>query len=126
MKRRFRLSRSNDIQRVRRSGKSYAHPLLVLLVAPAPVAPAQPSQTQIAIITGRRIGFAVQRNRIKRQIRACLDKQLPDLPNGWHLVVLARQSIVRANFAEIDQGLRSVLKRAGLSMETRAEDGRNP
>ena len=121
MKRRFRLSRSNDIQRVRRVGKSYAHPLLVLVAAPA-----QSSQTQIAIVTGHRIGFAVQRNHIKRQIRACLDKLLPDLPDGWHLVVLARQPIIRADFAEIEQSLRSVLKRAGLIVEVKAEDGRIP
>jgi len=121
VKRRFRLSRSNDIQRVRRAGKSYAHPLLVLVAAPA-----QSSQTQIAIITGRRIGFAVQRNRIKRQIRACLDKLHPDLQDGWQLVILARQPIIQANFAEIDQALKSVLRRAGLIVEVKAEDGRNP
>ena len=32
MKRCFRLTRSNDFKRVRRSGKSYAHPLVVLYV----------------------------------------------------------------------------------------------
>ena len=121
MKRRFRLSRSNDIQRVRRVGKSYAHPLLVLVASPA-----QSSPTQVAIITGRRIGFAVQRNRAKRQIRACFDKLLPDLPDGWHLVVLARQPIVGADFAEIEQGLKSVLRRAGLTVKIKAENGRNP
>ncbi len=121
MKRRFRLSRSNDIQRVRREGKSYAHPLLVLVAVPV-----QSSQTQIAIITGRRIGFAVQRNRIKRQIRACFDKLLPGLQDGWRLVILARQPIIQADFADVDQALRSVLRRAGLMVEVKAEDGRNP
>ena len=125
MKRRFRLTRSNDIQRVRRAGKSYAHPLLVLLVAPALETSAQPAPTQVAIITSHRIGFAVQRNHVKRQIRACWDKLLPNLPGGWHLVVLARQPIVRAEFAEIEQALRSVIRRAGLIVEVKAEDGRN-
>ena len=125
MKRRFRLTRSNDIQRVRRAGKSYAHPLLVLLVAPAIGTSAQQTPAQVAIITSRRIGFAVQRNHVKRQIRACWDKLLPNLPEGWHLVVLARQPIVRAKFAEIEQALRSVIRRAGLTVEVKAEDGRN-
>jgi ribonuclease P protein component len=125
VKRRFRLTRSNDIQRVRRAGKSYAHPLLVLLVAPASEASAQQTPAQVAIITSRRIGFAVQRNHVKRQIRACWDKLLPNLPDGWHLVVLARQPIVRAEFAEIEQALRSVIRRAGLTVAVKAEDGRN-
>lgn len=128
MKRRFRLTRSNDIQRVRRVGKSYAHPLLVLVVAsaPAPQPKSSPSPSQVAIITSRRIGFAVQRNHVKRRIRACWDKTLPNLPDGWHLVVLARQPIVRADYAEIEKALKSVIKRAGLTVEVKAEDGRNP
>jgi ribonuclease P protein component len=125
VKRRFRLTRSNDIQRVRRAGKSYAHPLLVLLAAPAPIVPTPQAPAQVAIITSHRIGFAVQRNRIRRQIRACWDKLLPNLPDGWHLVVLARQPIVRADFAEIEQALRSVIRRAGLTVQVKAEDGRN-
>ncbi len=32
MQRKFRLTRSEDFKRVRRSGKSYAHPLIVLIV----------------------------------------------------------------------------------------------
>jgi ribonuclease P protein component len=32
VQRRFRLTRSEDFKRVRRSGKSYAHPLVVLIV----------------------------------------------------------------------------------------------
>lgn len=122
MKRRFRLTRSNDIQRVRRVGKSYAHPLLVLVVVSAPVTQAAPSQ--VAIITSHRIGCAVQRNHIKRQLRASWDKLLPNLPDGWHLVVLARQPIVRADFAEIEKALKSVIRRAGLTVEVKAEDGR--
>jgi ribonuclease P protein component len=125
VKRRFHLTRSNDIQRVRRAGKSYAHPLLVLIVAPEPVVGTQASPSQVAIITSHRIGFAVQRNHIKRQIRACWDKMLPNLPDGWHMVVLARQPIVRADFAEIERALRSVIRRAGLTVEVKAEDGRN-
>jgi len=120
VKRRFRLSRSNDIQRVRRAGRPFAHPLLVLLAAPA-----SSSQTRIAIITGHRVGFAVQRNRIKRQIRACLDRLLPSIRDGWHLVVLARQPIILADFVEIDQALRSVLRSARLIIEVKTEDGRN-
>ena len=32
MQRKFRLTRSEDFKRVRRSGKSYAHPLVILIV----------------------------------------------------------------------------------------------
>jgi ribonuclease P protein component len=97
----------------------------VLIVAPEPVVGTQASPSQVAIITSHRIGFAVQRNHIKRQIRACWDKMLPNLPDGWHMVVLARQPIVRADFTEIERALRSVIRRAGLTVEVKAEDGRN-
>lgn len=43
MQKRFRLSRSEDFKRVRRIGKSYAHPLVVL------VAQANETSTQIRV-----------------------------------------------------------------------------
>jgi ribonuclease P protein component len=109
VKQRFRLTRSTDIQRVRRVGKSYAHPFVVLVAAPEPQA-----LPRIGIIGGSRIGNAVQRNRAKRQIRACLDQTLPHLKPGWDLLILARRPITQGKYSEIQAALNSLFQRAGL------------
>lgn len=113
VKRRFRLTRSTDIKRVRRLGKSYAHPLIVLITSPNPE-----QVVRVGVVAGVTVGKAVQRNRAKRQIRACLNEIMPALADGWDMIVLARQPIIDANFTEIRFALKNVLRRAGLLMGT--------
>lgn len=109
MKRSFRLTRSTDFKRVRQCGKSYAHPLVVLIRAAN-----EGQQTRIGLITGLRVGGAVQRNRARRQMRAVLHELIPFLKPGWDLVFIARQPISAARFSEIQEALTGLVKRAGI------------
>jgi ribonuclease P protein component len=109
VKRRFRLTRSTDFQRVRRIGKSYAHPLVVFIAAPNNL-----DQVRVGVVAGRSVGSAVQRNRAKRRLRACLEPQINCLSGGWDLIFLARKSMDQAGFAEICKAVQLLLKRAGL------------
>ncbi len=109
MKRRFRLTRSTDFQRVRRIGKSYAHPLVVLVAARNEL-----SQVRIGVVAGRAFGQAVERNRAKRRLRACLQECLPHLSPGWDCIFFARKPLGQAGFAEICAAVQLVLKKAGL------------
>ena len=70
MQRKFRLTRSEDFKRVRRSGKSYAHPLVVLIVQ----AHDQP-RVKVGVAAGRTVGTAVYRNRALEPAR--MDFRLP-------------------------------------------------
>ncbi|HOG79944.1 MAG TPA: ribonuclease P protein component [Anaerolineaceae bacterium] len=112
MKRSFRLTRFTDFQRVRRSGKTYAHPLVVLIVAPG-----ESSAVQVGVAAGRVTGNAVERNRAKRRIRACMDGLLPRLTPGWDLILLARKPIHGATFDQLQTALQTLLGRAGLLLQ---------
>ncbi len=109
MKRQSRLRQSNDIQRVRRLGRSYAH-LLVVLVAFPSLHPG----TRIGVIAGSKVGKAVERNRAKRRIRACMDQLCPQVTQGWDMVIFARHPICQASFVEIRSALMDLLRRAKL------------
>ena len=109
MKRGFRLTRSTDFKRVRRFGKSYAHPLVVLV--------AQPSQdpfTRVAVVAGASVGGAVVRNLAKRRLRACLDEVYPNCLPGWDLILIARKPIAQADFLHIRAAVFGVFRTAGL------------
>ena len=67
MQRKFRLTRSEDFKRVRRSGKSYAHPLVVLIVQTH-----EQPRVKIGVAAGRTVGTAVHRNRAKRLLREAM------------------------------------------------------
>lgn len=116
MKRRFRLTRSNDFKRVRRSGKSYAHPLVVLFVfakhlcGTASEAPG----VRVGVAAGRTVGNAVRRNRAKRLLRAAMQNFYPKIVPGFDLVLIARQSLPSATLTQIQEALFKLLSRAGL------------
>lgn len=112
MKHKFRLTRSTDFKRVRRFGKSYAHPLVVLVTQHN-----ENGELHIGVTASRTVGGAVQRNRVRRQIKACFDEFLPDIRRGWELVIVARQPIVRAEYCEIRSGIARLLEQAGLMVE---------
>ena len=109
LNRKFRLTRSTDFKRVRRSGKSYAHPLVVLIVLPN----CSP-HTHFGIAASRSVGSAVQRNRAKRMLREALRPLLPEVQPGWDAVLLSRAPTVQASLHQVQEGLRSCLRRANL------------
>jgi ribonuclease P protein component len=109
VKRRFRLTRSTDFKRVRRIGRSYAHPLVVLVVAPNDL-----QQVRIGIVAGKTVGGAVERNRAKRRLRACIEPCLPQLMTDRDLIFLARKPMDQVGIAEICAAVQLVLRKAGL------------
>jgi ribonuclease P protein component len=105
--RNFRLKQSTDLKRVRRSGKSYAHPFIVLVVLPE-----EGVKTLFGVMAGRSVGNAVQRNRAKRLIREAIRPLLPKVLPGWKVIVIARKSLLNAEFTEISTSLQGLLARA--------------
>ena len=109
MNRRFRLRRNADFQRVRREGRSYAHPLVVLIVAPNDV-----GRVRVGVAAGRSVGHAVRRNRAKRRLREVMRPWLPHLPTGYDLLLIARRPAAEAEFAAIREAVAALLRRAHL------------
>jgi ribonuclease P protein component len=109
VQRKFRLTRSTDFKRVRRTGKSYAHPFVVLVVKANEV-----SRVRVGVTAGRSVGGAVQRNRAKRLLREAMRPLLPDLPLGWDLILIARPALLSTPLPDICQVLTGLLRRARL------------
>ncbi|RMF48297.1 MAG: ribonuclease P protein component [Anaerolineae bacterium] len=109
VKRTFRLRKSTDFKRVRQRGKSYAHPLAVLITLPNDLPLAR-----IGISAGRSVGNAVYRNRAKRRLRAIASTLFPYITPGWDIVLLARKNIHHADHATLHNALVHLFHRAGL------------
>lgn len=109
MNRNYRLTSSIDIQRVRRNGTSFAHPLLVLYLLRR-----GQGGTQFAVSAGRSVGKAVQRNRAKRLIRAALQELIPRIKDGWNIVIVARKPLASANCQDAKKALESLFEKANL------------
>ncbi len=109
MKRNLRLTRSEDINRVRKKGTSFAHPSIVLGFIPN-----QLESNRTAVIAGRSVGGAVQRNLAKRRIRSAFQGLMPEIKQGFDLVLIARKPILDLQYELLLGSLRSLLDRAGL------------
>ena len=118
MNRRFRLTKSTNFKRVRRYGKSHAHPLIVLIALPS-----QAENTRFGVAAGRSVGNAVKRNHAKRLLRHAIQQVMPLVKPGWDIVLIARHTLAEATFQQTVTALVNLLGRAKLLQE--AHDFKN-
>jgi ribonuclease P protein component len=109
VQRKFRLTRSEDFKRVRRSGKSYAHPLVLLIVETR----SQP-QLKVGVAAGKSVGTAVDRNRAKRLLREAMRTLIPRTASNADLLLIARPALVSASLEEVQEALAALLGRAQM------------
>jgi ribonuclease P protein component len=106
LNRKFRITSTNDFQRVRHSGKRYAHPLVMIIVGES-----KDENSHVGIITGKSVGNAVKRNLARRRIREILNGCLIQFKQPHDIVVIARPSIDNAQYLELNQAINGLLKK---------------
>jgi ribonuclease P protein component len=112
VQRKFRLTRSEDFKRVRRSGRSYAHPLVILIALKSEKN--EQGNLRVGVTAGRTAGTAVRRNRAKRILRAAMRSLLPNIGSSVDLILIARSGLTSATLDETRQALLDLLQRAQL------------
>jgi ribonuclease P protein component len=106
-RKRGRLSRSGDFDRVYRDGSSRANRFLVLYSFPRSREPG--SEPRLGVSVGRRVGGAVVRNKVKRTLREAFWSLAERLPEGHDFVVVARPGVEELVAREGAAGLESSL-----------------
>jgi ribonuclease P protein component len=94
VKRRHRLSRSRDFDAVYRKGTSVSTRYVVLYsFAREDDAGGAP---RLGLAVSRKVGGAVERNRLKRRLRTAFDELEPTLDEGRDYVLVARPGLAEA------------------------------
>ena len=109
MKRRDRLRGRERFAQVRRQGKCWTHRLVVLCALPNEL----PS-SRFGVSVSKRVGGAVLRNKVRRQLKEIVRLRLPLIAPGWDVVLIARPPIAQADFRQLESALERLLQQAGL------------
>ena len=91
-RKRGRLSRSGDFDRAYRDGRSHANRHVVLYAFPRGADDAG-DEIRLGISVGRKVGGAVERNRVKRAIREAFWALSERLPAGHDFVIVGRSGV---------------------------------
>jgi ribonuclease P protein component len=103
------LSRPQDFAAIQDGGIYVSHPLLSARFLRTDL-----EVTRFGLSTGRRLGGAVVRNRVRRRIREVLRGMMPSFQPGWDVLIIARPAIVTADHDVLVGALQRTLVRGGV------------
>jgi ribonuclease P protein component len=108
-----RIKQARDFAAVRQSGERLVNGCLIAnwrRLSP-------PGRSRLGVITARKLGGALVRNRARRLLRESYRLHQHELTQPVDLVLVARQSIVGKAFAGVEKDFLTTLRKAGLLKE---------
>ena len=105
-----RIKQARDFTRLRAAGKRLTTGCLVANWHPRPATQC----SRLGVITSKRIGGAVVRNRARRLLRESFRLHQRDLVQPVDLILVARPSIVGKAFSDVERDFLTTLRKAGL------------
>jgi ribonuclease P protein component len=105
-----RIGPSGDFARIRQQGQRL---VLGCLIANWQRLP-DGAKPKLGVVTSKKIGGAVERNRARRLLRESFRQHQHELAQPVEIILVARNSIAGRTFAEVEKDYLTTLRRAGL------------
>lgn len=105
-----RVTQNRDFIRIRQQGERLAQGCLVANWNMLP----EGASPRLGVVTSRKIGGAVQRTRARRLLRESFRLHQHEFARPIELILVARNSIVGKQFADVEKDFLTTLRRAGL------------
>jgi ribonuclease P protein component len=117
---RLRIKQRREFLQVQQGGRKHHVRHFIVFVSPrrnpsAAGAEGAALPTRLGITVTRKIGNAVERNRIKRLVREVFRLHRARLPEGLDLVWVAKQQAAQACFADVLDDFEALARRSDLT-----------
>ena len=106
MKKKYRIKKSDEIELVMKKGRSKANRTFIVYKYANP----HNEKYRIALSAPKKLGKAVIRNKVKRQIRALLQQNDRYLKDGHDYFIIARPDMLDIDFQTATKQMIHVLK----------------
>lgn len=117
MKKRFRIKKNEEFQKVFREGKSFANRQLVIYYLKKP----DQNHFRIGLSVGKKIGNAVTRNQIKRYLRQAFHELEDDIKPPYDIVIIARKQTKDMDYHSIKKSLIHLLYKQHLLLNKKED-----
>ncbi len=105
MKKKYRLKKNNDFQKVIKQKKSIACPTLIIYHKKNDL-----GYPRVGISVSKRLGGAVTRNKIKRQLRMIIATSI-DYQIGMDYIVIVRAPFLNFDYSNNERDFKYLLKK---------------
>ena len=111
MKKSFRIKSGREYRLLRERGRTWVGRYIVLSVL---TDLESVSESKAGFITGKRIGNAVFRNKIRRRLRAIVYSRFGEVSGGILFVTIARPACREATFVQLDREWEKLARKARI------------
>jgi ribonuclease P protein component len=101
----LRLKRPQDFQTVRRRGSRWRGPLFTMYTLPNGLA-----HNRFGFVVSKKVGNAVNRNLVKRRVRAAVSHWLPRLPGGKDCVIIMNPPAAETSYQMLEVALENAFR----------------
>lgn len=108
MKKQFRIKKSEEFQEIMKFKRFYTSPSLTIYVKPK-----KESTNRVGISAGKKLGGAVERNKVKRQVRMMV-QDCYDFNEEFDTIILIREQFIKESYLTNKNYLETLLKKVKI------------
>ena len=108
MKKKYRVCKNHEFSAIMKEKQFYACPAFVIYVKPRAL-----DHARVGISVGKKLGNAVQRNRVKRQVRMMVD-EIYDFNEEFDTVLIVRPKYDSENYLNNKKSLERLKKKVKM------------
>ena len=110
MKKQNIIKKSQDFEKIIKNNKSFRSKYFFIYKQKH-----EENTYHFGLSVGKKIGNAVRRNKVKRQLREIISQN--DYQKNFDCIIIVRREINNANFSEIKEDLNNALKKLSIIKE---------